>query len=134
MAGVIPIDGKILFGNYLFKGADANRGTNLQLGLLTNSTMSVSKVLADIVEPTGGGYARKTLTDASWVNTSGVMTYAIQTFSVTTTDYNLPVYGYFLVSSNGSVPKLLAYEMDSNGPYTLVVGDQYDVTPTITMS
>ena len=38
MAGILPNEGEHLVANLLFKNVDVDRGTNLQLGLFTNTT------------------------------------------------------------------------------------------------
>lgn len=132
MAGIIPDEGETLIANLVFKGGDANRGSSLQLGLFTNSSVSETTTLADIIEPTGGLYARKTLADASWTLVGGQAVYAQQTFQPTATSYAQPIYGYF-IATTGTVPKLLAVELDSNGPYTISTSSLYDITPKITL-
>lgn len=133
MAGVVPNDGETLIANLIFKGADANRGGSLQLGLFTNSSLSETTALGDITEPSGGSYARKTLTDASWTVTGDTASYAQQTFTPSGSDYTGSVRGYF-IATTGTTPKLLAYEVDTGGPYTLLNGDNYKVTPNITVA
>jgi hypothetical protein len=133
MAGFIPTEGETMVANLLFKGASVDRGTDMSLGLFTNSAPSTSLTAATLTEPTGGSYARKTLTDGSWTVASGVATYAKQTFTVTSTDYTGTVHGYFIVSK-GTTPRIVQIEVDPNGPYALLVGDNYDITPSITLS
>ena len=133
MAGIVPNDGENLIANLIFKNADANRGTDLQLGLFTNTSLSETSALADITEPTGGSYARITLTDGSWSVTGDTASYALQTFTATGGAYTGSIYGYF-IATTGSVPKLLAFEVDSSGPYTMAENDSYDITPNITVA
>ena len=133
MPGNIPAEGENLIANLVYKNADANRGSSLQLGLFTNASVSNSTGLAAITEPTGGGYARKTLTDANWTILANVAAYALQTFTATGTAMTGSIYGYF-IATTGTVPKLLAYEVDASGPYTLAMGDSYDVTPSLSNS
>jgi len=137
MAGFTPDEGELLIANMVQKGADVNRGTGLQLGLMTNVGPTEATVLASITEPTGGGYARIALADATWTNaTAGGITtsvYPQQTFTVTGTAYTGSVTGYFVVTT-GTAPKLLYVETDPNGPYTLNVNDTYKITLNITIS
>lgn len=130
MAGIIPDEGKTLLTNLIFKGGDVNRGTNLELGLFTNTSVSATTTLADLVEPTGGSYVRITLTDASWSLSSGYAVYAKQTFQPVGTAYAQPIYGYFIVTK-GTAPKLLCLEVDPNGPYTISTAGLYDITPKV---
>jgi hypothetical protein len=134
MAGLIPNEGETLIANMIFKNADANRGTSLQLGLFTNSTgVDETIALGSITEPTGGSYARKTLTDASWTVTNDLAEYALQTFTATGSAYTGSIYGYF-IATTGTTPKLLAIEIDAAGPYTMAQNDSYDVTPKVTVA
>ena len=130
MAGILPNEGETLIANLLFKNADVDRGTNIDLILFTNTTISETTSAAALTEPTGGGYARKTLTDIAWSVTADTASYAKQTFTITTTNYSAPVYGYALLSK-GTTPRILQIELDSNGPYSFMVGEAYDITPSI---
>ncbi len=133
MAGFIPNDGENLIATLIFKGADANRGSSLALGLFTNASVSETTALGAITEPTGGSYARKTLADASWTITNDVASYALQTFTATGSAYTGSIYGYF-IATTGTTPKLLALEVDAAGPYTMLENDAYDITPHITVA
>ena len=128
MAGLVPDEGEVLIANLIFKGGDVNRGTSLQLGLMINTSVAETTVLADIVEPTGGTYARITLADASWTVSGGYCSYAAQTFQPVGTAYAQPITGYF-IATTGTTPKLLAVEIDTNGPYTIDTSNYYSVTP-----
>jgi hypothetical protein len=133
MAGFIPNEGEALIANLVFKNADVDRGTNLQLGLFTNASVSETTALAAITEPTGGSYARKTLTDASWTGSADARSYALQTFTATGSAYTGTIYGYF-IATTGTTPRLLAIEVDAAGPYTMAQNDAYDITPTLTVA
>lgn len=133
MAGIIPNEGEALIANLIFKNADVDRGTNLQLGLFTNTTAPETLALASVTEPTGGSYARKTLTDASWTGAADTRSYALQTFTATGSAFTGSIYGYF-IATTGTTPRLLAIEIDPNGPYTMAQNDAYDVTPNITVA
>jgi hypothetical protein len=132
MAGILPSEGEKLVANLLFKNADADRGTGLQLGLFTNSTISTATTAAALTEPTGGGYARKTLTDGSWTVSGNLATYALQTFTATGSAYTGTIYGHFIVTT-GTVPRIIAIELDASGAFTMLQNDTYDVTPHITV-
>lgn len=132
MAGLLPTEGEIVIANLLFAGSSADRGASLELGLFTNSSISNSITHASITEPTGGDYARKSLANASWTPGS-TSTYAKQTFSPTGTAYTGAVYGYFICTT-GTNKRIIAIELDPNGPFSLNVSDTYDVTPSITIS
>lgn len=127
MAGFTPNEGEIVILNLIYKNADVNRGSSLELGLFTNTSVSETITEATITEPSGGGYARKTLTDASWTvasDGSGQASYASQTFTATASWGN--VYGYF-IATTGTSAKILHIEVDINGPYAIGNGDSYEV-------
>jgi hypothetical protein len=131
MAGLLPNEGENLVANLLFKNTSVDRGTNLQLGLFTNSTIGETITEALITEPTGGGYARKTLTDASWTVVNDLASYAIQTFLATGSDYTGVVYGYFICTL-GTTKRIIAIEANTvAGGVSLIQGDSYTVTPQI---
>jgi hypothetical protein len=135
MAGLLPAEGEIVIANLLFAGSSADRGTSLELGLFTNSSISNSITHATLTEPTGGDYARKTLANASWTPGS-TSTYAKQTFTPIGTAYTGAIYGYFICTGGTGYTnkRIIAIELDPNGPFTLNVSDTYDVTPSITIS
>jgi len=135
MAGVIPVEGRVVFGNMIFKQDNTNRGTGLQLGLFVYSgTVDQNITYATIAaaEASGGGYSRISLADGNWGNASGVMTYAKQTFTAVGGDYAAAVRGYF-ISTTGASPKLIAIEIDTAGPFPMIENDTYDITPTINL-
>ena len=125
-----PDEGLVVLANLAFKQADANRGTTLELGLHCNSTGVGVVDLGDITEPTGGSYARKTLTDASWtVSSAGLAEYAKQTFTATGSAFTGTIYGFFLATT-GTAPKLLHFQVQDTG-LTMATGESYSVTPKI---
>lgn len=134
MAGFTPDEGETLIGQVIHQRTHADRDADLELGLFTDTAPGETITEATISEPTGGGYARITLTDASWSVTGGVASYAEQTFTATGTDYSANVYGYFIATkSSGGTQRLLYVEIDASGPYDINVGDSYAITPNITI-
>lgn len=130
MAGILPNEGEHLVANLLFKNADVDRGTGLELGLFTNTTISETTTAATLTEPTGGSYARIQLTDASWTVTNDTATYAAQLFTAVGSNMTGTIYGSFIVTK-GTTPRIISVEVDPIGPYTLLQGDNYQITPTI---
>lgn len=132
MAGWLPNEGETFIANMIIKNVTTDRGTNLELLLFTNALGSPDETItaATLTEPTGGGYARKTLTDGSWTVTNDTATYAKQTFTATGGAMTGAIYGYAIVTK-GTTPRIIAIEIDSNAPYTMLENDTYDVTPTI---
>jgi hypothetical protein len=133
MAGLLPNEGEHLVANMIFKNADVDRGTSLQLGLFTNTVATETNNMAGITEPTGGSYARITLTDANWTITNDLAAYATQTFTATGSAYTGSIYGYF-IATTGTTPRLLVMELDAAGPYTMAENATYAITPNITIA
>lgn len=127
MAGFLPDEGEALIGNLVWKNADADRGVDLDLGLFTNVAPGETITEAAITEPTGTGYARKTLTDANWTGAADTRSYPQQTFTAGAGGWTGSIQGYF-IASKGTTARLLGVEVDANGPYTLNENDTYDVT------
>ena len=80
-----------------------DRDANLEIGLFTNSTITEQTTLAQITEPSGGGYARQTLTDANWSATNP-RTYSPQIAFTATGTYPEAVYGYFVATKSTGAP------------------------------
>lgn len=134
MAGFTPDEGETLIGQVIHQRTHLDRDANLELGLFTTAAPGETITEATIAEPTGGGYARIDLTDASWSVTGGVASYAQQTFTCSGTDYSANVYGYFIATkAAGGTQRLLYVEIDAAGPYDINVGDTYKITPNITI-
>lgn len=134
MAGFVPNEGEKLIADIVMKRVLTDRDADLELGLFTNSSVSEATTLADITEPTGSGYARKNLTDASWTGTNDTRSYAAQTFTATGV-WTGAVYGYFIATkAAGGTPRLLFLEVDPDGPYTFANTNTYAVTPNATVA
>ncbi len=133
MAGLLPNEGEHLVANLLFKNADVDRGTNLDLALFTNTTAPETITAATLTEPTGGSYARITLTDGSWTVTADTATYAAQVFTATGSAYTGSIYGYAIITK-GTTPRIIAIEVDAAGPFTMLQNDTYTITPTIVVA
>lgn len=105
--------------------------SNLYLGLYTNSTEPAENAtLASLTEPSGNGYARKTLVRGSWSISGDLASYAQQVFTATGSWGN--VYGYFLATTLDGTGKLMAVEQFTNGPYNVQNnGDEIKVTPSV---
>ncbi|MBT8085983.1 MAG: hypothetical protein KJN72_12210 [Woeseia sp.] len=134
MAGILPDEGENLVLELLIDRVLTDRDADLELGLFTNTTAPETITEATVTEPTGGSYARKTLTDATWTGDgTDSRAYAQQTFTATGGAYTGSVYGYFIATkSAGGTQRLVAIEVDPNGPYTFAENDTYDITPNIT--
>lgn len=134
MAGFTPNEGETLIAQVVHQRTHADRDATLELGLFTDTSPAETITEATISEPTGGSYARKTLTDASWTVTNDTASYAEQTFTASGSDYSANVYGYFIASvSSGGTQRLLYVEVDGSGPYDINDGDSYAITPNVTI-
>jgi len=133
MAGILPNEGETLVANLVFKNADVDRGTDMELLLFTNASIDETITEATLTEPTGTGYARINLTDASWTVTNDVASYAEQTFTAGSGGWTGSIQGYAIVTK-GTTPRIVAIEVDPNGPYTLNENDTYKITPNITVA
>jgi len=127
-AGFTPDEGEALIGRVIYQRSLTDRDADLELGLFTNVAPSETITEAALTEPTGTGYARTTLTDATWVGPNDTWTYAQQTFTGGSGGWTGAVQGYFIATkSSGGTQRLLHIEVDSNGPYTINENDTYDI-------
>ena len=123
-------EGEALFAAMLLKNDTTIRGTNLELMLITNTTVSEATTYTQLTEPTGGSYARKTLTDANWATVASVFSYPSQTFTPIGTGYTGAIQGAAIVTK-GASPKVLFIVTDANAPVTLTAGTPYIVAVNI---
>lgn len=122
MAGITPNEGQSYIAEAVYKKA----GLDLIVGLFTNSSLSVTSAWANIVQPTGGGYAEKAFTASSFsVAPGGVATYAKQSWVATGSAITPAIYGYY-VRTDESSPRIVHFEFN-NGPRTVTEGDNYTV-------
>ena len=136
MAGFTPNEGETLIAQLVHQRIHVDRDATLELGLFTDVAPDETITEATIAEPTGGGYARKVLTDASWNVTGDTADYAEQTFTVTGTDYVGDVAGYFVATVAAGGTKRLLYveiDLDAAAPYDMNVDDTYKITLNITI-
>lgn len=132
MPGFRPDEGDSASLEILLKRNLVDRDADLELGLFTNVAPGPTIAHAAITEPTGGGYARINLTDASWTGSGGSRAYAEQTFEAIGGPMTGSIQGYFIATkAAGGTKRLLAIEVDPAGPYTLSEGDRYKITPNI---
>ena len=135
MAGFLPDEGETLLLELAAQRILTDRDADLELGLFTNSAATETITEATITEPTGGGYARKALTDGNWSASGDESTYAQQTFTATGSAFTGSIYGYFIATkAAGGTQRLLQVEIDSNGPYTIPENGNYVMTPKLTAS
>lgn len=133
MAGFTPDEGETLIGNLIYKNADADRGSSLELLLFTNVAPSETIAESALTEPTGTGYARISLADASWTVAGDLNSYAEQTFTAGAGGFSGTIQGYAIVTT-GSTPRILNIEVDGGGSFTMNENDTYKVTPQVTIA
>lgn len=136
MSAGITVEGAKVIFDQINKGITTDRGANLDLGLFTNSddfATMLTKTLSNITEPTGGGYARKTLVDSNWDNTTDrVSKYAKQTFTATGGAMTGTIYGWF-IATKGTTPRLLYVGKFDDAPsgITLATDSSISYTPRL---
>jgi hypothetical protein len=133
MAGFTPNEGEKLVADVIYKRDLTDRIADLELGLFTNVAPDETITHAGITEPTGTGYGRITLTDASWTGAADARSYAEQTFTAGVGGWSGDVRGYF-ICTKGATKRLLHVEVDPGGPFTMVEGATYKVNPNNTVA
>jgi hypothetical protein len=128
--GALIDEGETDMGNAYLKGTAR---TAFWLGLFTNASgLGETSVLTDITEPSGGGYGRIQLADGDWTEsaTKGIFVNLQKVFTATAAWGS--VYGYFICSvQTGTAGILKAFEIFSDGPYTISDTWSVQVTPSI---
>lgn len=135
MVGLSPEEGETVRAEQVLNAVTTDRGTDMELILITAPVPPFlnTQTAAGLTEVTGNGYARITLSDGSWVaQGGGVWEYPEQIFTPAGGPWT-NVRGYAIVS-NGVTERLMAIEDDPNQPITVPDGQQYRVTPRITLS
>jgi len=137
--GFLPDEGEILLLDLALSASNVNtfqtntdRIADLELGLFTNVAPADTIAESAITQPTGTGYARITLADATWT-LANPSVFTLQTFTAGSGGWTGSVQGYFISTFLGGTgtKRLLAIEVDASGPYTFADGDTYDITPSI---
>ena len=135
MAGFVPNEGEAAIANLVCKRVLTDRDADLELGLFTNVAPDETMTHAALTEPTGTGYARITLTDASWTGAADARAYAQQTFTGGAGGWTGSVQGYCInTKAAGGTKRLLVIEIDAAGPYTINENDTYKITPNVTVA
>jgi len=126
--GFVPDEGEVLVGNIIFKRILTDRDANLELGLFTNVAPGETITEATITEPTGTGYARIDLVDATWAVASSTFTYTSQVFTGGAGGWTGSIQGYFIsTKAAGGTQRLIGIEVDASGPYTIAENDTYTI-------
>lgn len=131
---VVPNGGEVILLDAATGKTVATQWT-LRLYTVISPALGSASVVANFTEATGGGYAAKALTAASWTTTPGSPTesaYPLQTFTFTgalTTNPN--ILGYYVTRADGA----LVYAEPLAAQFTPANnGDTLDVTAKITLA
>lgn len=114
MPGLLPNEGENLILNIILKRTfGTDRDASLELGLFTNTTIGEATAHSALTEPSGTGYARIDLNDASWTVVGDLGSYAQQIFTAGLGGWSGEVQGYFICTkAAGGTKRILAIEMD----------------------
>lgn len=132
MTILVPNTGEVIALSYLTNKVTTTRDLIYKL-FSNNITPSETDTAATYTETTGGGYASKTLTGASWTVTGGAPSnaaYAAQTWTFSGAVGGTGIiYGYFVIRAT-DVDLVLAETFTNFTPATS--GDNIVLTPQIT--
>lgn len=132
--GFVPNEGETMIGAQVLGNITTDRGTHTDLELFTNVSPGETITCATLTHPTGGApaYAPIQIEDTDWSEgAAGVYTANQETFTAGAGGWTGSIQGY-AICSKGTTPRILAIEVDANGPYTLNENDTYKITPQIT--
>lgn len=133
MPGITPNEGEALIADLVYKRVLTDRDANLELGLFTNASVGETTTHAGLTEPTGGTYARKDLTDASWAGAADNRTYAAQVFTATGSAMSGDIHGYFInTKAAGGTKRLMHIERDNLKTVTSITRASATATATVT--
>lgn len=128
--------GANLIRDYVFKNGAALGADAIHMGL-ASAAMSATSTLSNITEQTGGGYARKPVTNANWnsgTTGSANNTGAPASWTASGTAMN-NVHSLFICNVlSGTAGTLISYSALTSGPYTVNIGSTLNVTYTWTIS
>lgn len=117
MAGFTPNEGEDHILGKVYVNGD------LHIMLITNSVaLDETAVFSDLVEPTGGGYSRQSL--SGWSISGQQATHPKVTFTATATDYTPAITGYAL--KDATTDTIIHIEF-SGTSVTVLSGGTYDV-------
>ena len=133
MAGFTTQEGLEYLGTIIYKGATQQ---DLTMGLFTNVVDGLigASVWADVVQPSGTGYAEIALTQGNFtVSSAGIVTYAQQQW-IAEDDWSPgDVYGYY-IRNNAGTPVLLHVQYRDDGVFTMTTGRVFSVDLSVNTS
>jgi hypothetical protein len=130
MAGFLPDEGDNMFQDLVWNQSSADRGSNCNLILITNASITAGTTAASLTQPVGTGYATIPLLDVSWSKNGSIRSYALQTFTVGAGGWTPDVTGYACVTT-GATPRIMAIELFPGQPLdSTQEGTVFNVTPS----
>lgn len=129
MPGFTPDESETLRGQIILKRDLTDRDADLELVLFTNVAPGETITAATLTQPSGAGYAPITLTDADWTESpQGQFNQLVKTFTPSGGNWT-GIQGYaVLTKAAGGTPRILAIEVDPDGPITVNDGNDYAIT------
>lgn len=127
---IFPNESDTFLLDYILERNFTDRDADFELGLFTNATVTETTTLEQLTEPSGGSYARKTISDTGWI-AGNPRTYAAQDFIPTGGDYSAPIYGYFLATKSAGGTQRLFMLVVRDTPITLTDGELYRISLAI---
>ena len=127
----IPDEAETLLLNVLLKRTLTDRDADLELLLYTNAALTLETATeAALTEPSGGGYARVSLTDGSWTVDGDEATYAAVDFTPSGAAW-AGVYGAAVVTkSAGGTQRIVGINAYEAAPITIGDGETFRVNLT----
>lgn len=124
----IPDEAETLILNMVLKSTLTDRDADLELGLYTNAGLTLETATeAALTEPSGGAYARKTLTDATWSVSGDEGTYPAQDFVPAGASWT-NVYGAFVATkAAGGTQRIIGIVPYPSAPVTIADGETFRV-------
>lgn len=128
MPGVTPNEGETLIAEILYRRDLTDRDADLVIGLFSG-TPTETTTYATLTKVTATGLGEKTLTDGNWVVTGDSSEYVPNpVFTAGAGVSNESVAGYYIATqSSGGTRRLLHFEIDPSGPYSMNENDTYTV-------
>ncbi len=122
----IPDEGETLILNLLLKRILTDRDANLEVLLYTNSGLTLETATeAALTEPATGGYARVSLTDASWTVSGDEATYAAVDFTPSAGVFTDVRGAAVVTKSAGGTQRILGIVAYASAPVTVADGETF---------
>ena len=127
----IPNEGETLLLNMLLKRILTDRDANLEVLLYTNSGLTLETATeAALTEPSTGGYARVSLTDANWTVSGDEATHAVVDFTPSGATFPGVEGAAVVTKSAGGTQRILGIVAYNAAPITIEDGETFRVDLT----